>query len=231
MQLKEIRLLESKRLAELCREHVERYRRDPNSSDGRYCYELIRRAVWHTNEDWNYIHDLFYSRIAARIRSDFSQESDKTVDDLIQDTIIRFYQYVTPATWSKFPDIACLLAFIDKCAYSQLINFIRIEERKQRLGALWEGSPSFDIEETIQDQAIRARIWECVMKTCKDPYDELLAELIFVLDLKPREIAAQYPDEFADVSVVYAQKRNLKERLQRAPCMQQLWQEVHENDE
>ncbi len=231
MRQEELGHLSTDRLAELCAEQTRLFEKGA-ASDSRFCYELIRRAVFGIEGAWKAVDAQYRPWLRRKVARHY-QGNQADVEDLVQESLIRFHKYVTPESWSKFPDLARLLAFLGTCARNLTLNHLRdmrkLYRREQTLPQDKESSSPFgnNLERQIEtDREYRqwqTRVQACVSQKCKDPRDLLLAELRWVYDLRPSEIHAQHPDEFPSIPEVYKLVRNLKDRISRdADCTQLL---------
>jgi RNA polymerase sigma factor (sigma-70 family) len=231
MKTNEIPLLSTSKLADRCRENNEKYRHDPSSSDSRYCFELLRRAIWQVDEEaWDHVYKIYSKQIETKIRSRLDSASRETVEDLVQQTWARLYKNITPDTWQDFPDLPRLLSYMNRSAISVTIDHLRqLQRRREKIKLaeeLDENSQNNEPDTEVIQELLQKQLWRCIRQVCKDSDEKLLAELVWIYKLKPQAIAAEYPDKFDDAADVSRRKRNLKERLQRAPCMQRIWQEM-----
>lgn len=205
------------RLRENCYQNSQIYRRNPEQSDGTYCYELFRRAVHGDAEAWQILHDHYTSMIRKEVVSFAYDENE--VEDLVQDTWARVARYITAETWSRFPNLAHILSYLSKCAKSSGNDLVRRRHPygSQTVDSMVEMVDSSlpGPEETILTQEGGEHLWQKVLVHCKDQEDILLAEASWMHDLSPREIFALYPQRFADLKEVYKRKRNLLDRLRR----------------
>jgi DNA-directed RNA polymerase specialized sigma24 family protein len=233
MKREDISHLSLERLARLCAEHTQRFKAG-QASDGRYCYELLLRAARGVAAAWEAVHTQYHQSLLDKIRR-FSVDP-AIAEDLVQETWIKFSNALTP---SKFPNLAHALAYLDRCARSVALNYLRKSKRCQNLAdALLEHAQSnpsqthnpehhvLDRESERAHDRWRDRVWECVSRKCQDALDRRLAELRWGYDLLPREIQARHPDEFPSLPELYKRLRNLKDRIKRDPDCSTLLDEM-----
>ncbi|MCP4538974.1 MAG: sigma-70 family RNA polymerase sigma factor [Chloroflexi bacterium] len=229
MRQDEICRLSIDQLAKLCAEQTRLFETG-RTSDGRYCYELIRRAVLGISGAWEAMDAQYRPWLCRKIANRY-QDAPDDIKDLVQESLIRFHRYVTPDRWEKFPDLAHLLAYLGKCARSQILNHHRnITQQHKREQAFSEGerlprscitmagNPEHRVvtrESECEYYQWQERVRECVSRKCRNPHDWRLIELRWVYDLPPREIHARYPDEFPSLPELYKLIRNLKDRISR----------------
>jgi hypothetical protein len=58
-------------------------------------------------------------------------------------------------------------------------------------------------------------VWETLAELVQNETEHRVAELTWVYDLKPRQIQAAYPTQFASAAEVSQIKKNILKRLQR----------------
>jgi hypothetical protein len=66
-------------------------------------------------------------------------------------------------------------------------------------------------EELLQ----KDEFWQLIEKKAKDPKEYKVVYASFYLDLSPREILAEYQNEFSSIKEIYQHKANFLERLER----------------
>lgn len=196
----------------------------PDGSHEAFCFELFRRAIAEDNSlCWNYLHRQYYPLVRFWINR-FAPADQAAVDDLVQETLTTFLRAYTADKIAKAGGLSSVLAYLKSCAVSCVLQARRAEQRVA-LETDWDeesieaqtSTPS--PESTVSAEFNRQAIWAAVTDCCSDARDQLIARLVLVADLKPREIAQQYPQHFATVEEVYRVKRNLIDRLQRHPVL------------
>lgn len=204
--------------------------RQPDASHEAFCFELFRRALIEDSSlCWHYLHNQYYPLVRFWINR-FTPADQATVDDLVQETFTTFLRAYTADKIVKANGLGSVLAYLKSCAVSCVLQARRTEQRSA-LESDWDeesieaqtSTPS--LESTLSAKFNRQAIWAAVTDCCSDERDRLLARLVLVADLKPREITRQYPQHFATVDEVYRVKRNLLDRLQRHPVLRAM----HEN--
>ena len=70
-------------------------------------------------------------------------------------------------------------------------------------------------EEKIFTRERRIDLWHWLRQQLEDDQEYKVIHSSFVLGLKPREIAAQFPESFHDVQEVYRLKERVINRLRR----------------
>lgn len=195
----------------------------PDASHESFCFELFRRAIVRDcSLSWHYLYTQYYPLVRYWVSRQFSDTASYTLDDLTQDTFTAFWRFYTCDKLAQAKDLADVLAYLKKCATTTVIAAHRRAERdppqilyeQQVLDAQTAVPPT----ELAGLQRVNAqRLWELIEAKCKNEPERLIARLTFLSGLKPRDIAEQYVELFPNVEDVYRIKRNLLERLRRAP--------------
>jgi hypothetical protein len=68
---------------------------------------------------------------------------------------------------------------------------------------------------TPEDLLQKDEFWQMIEKKAKDPKEYKVMYASFYLDLSPREILAEYQNEFSSIKEIYQHKANFLERLER----------------
>jgi DNA-directed RNA polymerase specialized sigma24 family protein len=196
----------------------------PDGSHEVFCFELFRRAIAEDNSlCWQYLHRQYAPLVRFWINR-FAPADQAAVDDLVQETLTTFLRAYTADKIAQAGGLGSVLAYLKSCAVSCALQARRTEQRVA-LESDWDeesieaqtSTPS--LESIFSAKFDRQAIWAAVTDCCSDERDQLLARLVLVADLKPREVTQQYPQHFATVDDVYRVKRNLLERLRRHPVL------------
>ena len=190
--------------------------------DSRYCYELFRRAIRMNDERALERVLVQYQPLVARwVERWLSKHPSflsptEEVQDFIAQTFERFWISFTPAKLDKSQALAAVLRYMQMCVNGVLTDAWRKLHRLQLEQDMPEqrGEPS-DPEPTAEDLLQREEFWELIKRKSKDPREYTVIYASFHLALSPREILAEYPDEFGSVKEIYQYKANLLERLAR----------------
>ena len=202
-------------IATRCAEETARFRRQQRY-DSRYCYELFRCAILLEKQAaWDFLLSQFGPLVRHWIGNQVQQE------ELYQEVWFRFSQAVTPARWHKgdFPTLKRLLSFLRTIAIRQAIDAERERELERRAVSQLENELSHQSLSFPWQQATRQELAELIRARLKDDQEHWLVRLMFEYDMKPREIALEYPQYFEDVQTVYRVRDRLLERLKRDPTL------------
>lgn len=208
------------RLQQLCEENSEIYKKQKEASDDRFCYELIRRAVFNIEDASNRMYDIYYDWLLRKLKA-ISTQPTPDIEDVAQEAFVKFFTYVTPKTWSKFKSLAYVLAYLGQCGKSVLYTYWRkLAQQKKMLQAFPEDEDVVNGEETdrpmeenIEQDQFRHQVWECVVQNCQDAKDRFLAQQLWQYGRKPKEVARHFPNMFPQPVEIYKRKRNLVDRI------------------
>jgi DNA-directed RNA polymerase specialized sigma24 family protein len=222
MQFDEIRRLNNKRLSQYCQEQNERYKAEDDISDDRYCYELIRRAIFRIDDADIYFFEIYRPWVSNKIAVRCQREPE-LVADLTQEALLRFFKYVTPDTWNRFTGLPQLLAYLGKCGETSLLNHWRKVANRQKVEDAFTETEQLPAsahserptEGKVSEEHFTRLIWRCVQRNCKDLNDLFLAKQLWVYGMKPRELSRRHADRFPELTDIYKRKRNLLDRIKR----------------
>ncbi len=192
--------------------------------DPRYCYEIFRRAIVdRDNAAWDQVYRQYRPQLIRWVtRHTAYSGSGEEVDYFINRALEKMWTAIPASRFEKFSDLKSLLRYLQLCTQSVLLDHARTQARikfHQRV----------DLEraerETLNQPAERPNIgrvaerdfWTWLEGRMNDDGERSVLYASFVLDLKPREIFAHYPQLFADVREVYRLKENILGRLRRDP--------------
>jgi len=217
----EVNLLTNTELGEFCAENNEAYKQNKELSDERFCLELLRRAVFKIDGAINVVFNIYRELLQQKIKAIL--HDDDVVDDLVQETFIRFFTYVTPESWSKFKTLPHILAYMNRCSEAVTYNYLRenqTQERYLRLfkeyeESLTKGRNRRVLERQYEYEQFHTLVWQCIKRNCLDSLDLFLAQQLWEYGLQPKEVVKRYSEKFPKPIDVYKRKRNLIDRIKR----------------
>lgn len=198
------------------------YNQQPH--DPRYCFELFRRAICEGNEQaWERIYKVYHSLVTRWVRrhpSFFALEEEEQY--FVNRAFEKMWTAVTSEKWSNFHDLSALLRYLQLCVNGVMVDFGRQKELAKELSQLEveEGAEPVALESAVERRLMAAEtrraIWDRVNEQLKDEQERQVIYGMFILALKPREIASQYPQMFNGANEVYRVKENVINRLRRS---------------
>jgi RNA polymerase sigma factor (sigma-70 family) len=204
-----------------CRAEAQRRQRQ----EAGYCFELFRRALEGAEQDaWQSVSAQYHRLIlewvyAVRAPTDAIDEAE----DVAYEAIERFWRTLSgrcnPLA-GRFPHVGALLKYLQQCVVTTVLDRRRQARRDARRAALASAEaslregvpgPESEVIEGVDRSALLARVRAWVDANVSDPAEQLVLRLSYTDDLSPAEIAARFPDRFADAADV----RQIKERVLR----------------
>jgi RNA polymerase sigma factor (sigma-70 family) len=208
-------------LAQRCAQETDLYFTH-HDYDSSYCFELFRRAIQSNDERALEVVIVQYQPLVARWvdrwmgrHPDFAFVNEEA-QDFIAQAFERFWISFTPAKFDRSRNIADILKYLQMCVHGAIMDAWRKLRRlqlEQELGDDEQESsePAPTPEELLQ----KDEFWQLIRKKSKDPREYKVIYASFYLALSPREILAEYPNDFRDIKEIYQCKANLLERLGR----------------
>jgi hypothetical protein len=209
------------RLAQRCAVEQERYhQRLP--SDDRYCLALFLRAIHQRDElAWSLIYQQFAGTVLGWLRQHpcanrvLAQEESEA---FVTAAFRKFWLATAApdAATPRFLTLTSTLAYLRSCLNSAVLDEMRHLYARQREEPLEHISktPANDITHQSAQE-----LWTLIERALPQRRERLLVYLLFVLELKPREVARHAPKDFPTVQEVYRLARNILDRLRRNPAL------------
>jgi DNA-directed RNA polymerase specialized sigma24 family protein len=190
-------------------------------------YELFRRAILLRDEQaWATIHAHYRPLLASWARRCSGRVGiSESADDIADRALARAWVALTPASFSAFPTLGKLLAYLRTCVASTAIDWARGQMVAQRALTTVSASTDDTPEQIVLAGFDRAVFWQTVIGLAATEAERIVVVESFVYGRPPRDIQARHPQLFPDVAAVYGAKRNLFARLQRNREMQRLREE------
>lgn len=195
---------------------------DHQEYDSRFCFELFRRAIQNNDEHALEVVIVQYQPLVTRWVDRWMSKHpnflvfNEETQDFVAQAFERFWISFTPAKFDKSPNIAAVLRYLQMCANGACVDALR-KQRRIQMEREMEGKEQ-ELSEpspTPEDLLQQDEIWQLVRRKAKDHAEYIVIYASFFLALSPREILAEYPNEFRDIKEVYQHKANFLERLER----------------
>lgn len=202
-------------LVQHCSAQSERYfqRQD---SDPRYCYELLRRAIFDRNQQaWTMFYNQYRPLVASWVlRHPAFVQSGEEAQFFVNCAYEKFWAAMSPAKFEHFADLKSLLRYLQTCVHSVIVDQIRQHEHRSlplTMEAPQAGSGG------ALDKASREEFWRWLEARLHNEKERRVVYGSFFLELKPRELYAEFRQLFRDVGEVHRVKENVLARLRRDP--------------
>ena len=217
----ELQLMTVPDLAHRCAQETDFYFHHKNY-DSRYCFELFRRAIRNRDgQAWGVVVLQYEPLVAHWVGRWMSKHPDilqfnEETQDFVAQTFERFWVSFTPAKLEKSQSLAAVLRYLQMCANGALTDSWRKLRRLQiEQEAQEEEQELSEPDPTPEDLLQSDEFWQLIQKKAKDSKEYKVVYAYFYLDLSPREILAEYPNEFSSIKEIYQHKANFLERLER----------------
>lgn len=192
------------------------------ADDSQYCFELFRRALVEKDQQaWGYIYLQYRPLVRAWVeRHNAFPALGESAAYFVNRAFEKMWSAVPPEKFERFSDLKGLLRYLQMCVHSVIIDEVRRSERYRYAAGLDDaisapGTTTPSVERHVLQEVDRTKVWTCLEERMRSEKERLVLECAFVLDLKPRMIAARYPEIFRSVDEVYRVKQNLLARLRR----------------
>ncbi len=217
-------------LAQRCAVEQQHYHQHAPSDD-RYCLELFLRAIHQRDElAW----DLIYHQFSGTVVGWFHQHpcanrlrNQEEPDAYVTAAFRKFWLATASpgAVTPRFSTLASVLAYLRSCLNSVVLDEMRQIQSRQREEPL-EHSINTTAEEPVHQPPVQ-ELWTLIERALPDRRERRLVYLLFVLDLKPRDVVRLAPQDFPTAQEVYRLTRNVLDRLRRNPALR-AWTESSE---
>jgi DNA-directed RNA polymerase specialized sigma24 family protein len=198
--------------------------------DPRFCFELFRRAILQRNDlAWECVYAQYRSLVVRWLeRHPALPLSGEEAQFFLNRAFEKMWRGLTPEKFAMFEDLKSILRYLQMCAHSVVIDFLRRKEQKVLLDAVDEAEQMLVSEETaVEDQITneleKQKLWGWLEEQFNDEKERLAIYGIFVLGLKPAEVVGEYGRVFQNVKEVYRAKENVVARLRRSQEFKQIW--------
>jgi RNA polymerase sigma factor (sigma-70 family) len=223
--------LSSEEVARRCREEAGRHR----EQEVGYCFELFRRAL-ETQDEWawraiqeqyrnlilNWLQTAAHYRLAA-----------EEAEDLLQNTLEKFWRTLgnrrQAAIGERFAHIGALLKYLRQCAVTAHLDARRQTRRWERINQTLAREAETELDasgrtalfeqghiEYLHQEAQLQKVQRWIHSEVDDELEKLVLQLSYEQELKPADIAARYPQQFASVHEVRQIKERILKRARRA---------------
>jgi len=218
-------------VAHRCQKETERFFRRM-AADASACFELFRRAVVDQNEAaWDLILEQYRPLVAGWVeRHPAYATIDEDADPFVIHAFEKFWQAMAPQKFRSFSDLKALLSYLKMCVHSSVMDYLRTHKRSSmeielderivatavRTGIAYQTG----MEESVVQRVQADDLWRQIEGRLNDDRERLVIHCVFVQDLKPRRILAEYGHIFTDVKEIYRIKENVLTRLRRDQALQ-----------
>ena len=192
------------------------------SYDARFAHELFRRAlVEHDEIAWEHVYSHYSPLVESWVRrSGAFVGSGESSEFFVGAAFTKFWRAVSPERFATFATLAALLAYLQLCTSSVVIDSVRAQSWAEMVAddsLPTDQAPRGSVDDEAIDRVSSAEFWRYIGAQLHCDAERAVVLGSFVLGMKPSEICNQRPDLFAGVGDVYNIKRNVLSRLSRNP--------------
>jgi hypothetical protein len=204
-------------LAYRCRIETSRYLNN-QTHDPRYGYELFRRALeephkLESKQAWGFVQAQYKPLAVKWVRKHWRFKLiNQLPDKFAEDGLHRMWEVFakSPGKFTKedFPALARLLGYLRMCVWSAINSYPLAPQGDSEV-------PEIAVTMPVDLDLITSQSWQCIQERLKKDIERIVAFESFINERVPREIAAIYPQLFADVKEVHRVKDTMLKRFRR----------------
>lgn len=186
------------------------------------CYQLFELAFTERNTmAFKCVYDIFEPQARRWVyrHPDFSN-TNEDANYFAHTAFVNMYLNIRKYGLDRFANVQALMAFLKTCVFSTVKQAIR-ENRKVIFNI--EDVTMFKSDQPILSKNIEfMEIWKRIIVLIPDETDRLLVHYSFVLDMKPSEIAAKYPETWSDARTVTVALYRIRRILRKDQMLRRL---------
>jgi hypothetical protein len=214
-------------LATRCAEETEKFsRRQPAANE--FCFELFRRALAEgVEEAFTRIYQV-YERLVLNwvYRNPRFQKTGENAEYFVNSAYSKFYFAVRGPKFERFDTVSALLMYLKLCVQTAIAQYMRDHQKQTPISTDDPDNP-IDAPDPQQEKSLgrevdAAELWVVVCRLLPAPEDQVLARLVFTLDMKPAEIMAAYPGRWANEREISVALYRIRRLLRRDPEIRRL---------
>ncbi len=191
-------------------------------------YDLFRQAiVERSGEAWAVLYERYYPLLVKwSLQYGNTTQCGESAADIASWAMERAWSALTPARFARFGNVSALLAYLRSCVTAAMIDASRAAAARERAYQSIELRMVASPEQIALEACFKSELWQALADLALPPDEWIVLYESYFLMLAPRDILQRHPEQYADVAVVYAIKRNLIGRLERSTALQQLYREM-----
>ena len=191
-------------------------------------YELFRQAiVEHVDSAWTLIYQTYSPLVFSWVLNHpcFWQTGEEAAY-FVNRAFEKMWSALTPEKFDRAAGLPSLLKYLQICVHSVIIDAVRKANHHRR--ATSNSDDEFAAEDALQaverilEEMWQAEMWERIRRRLS-PREEQALFYRFFCGLKPRQICAWFPQEFATVDEIYITLQNVLNRLRRDQELKHYW--------
>lgn len=203
-------------LVQRCVEETEKFNRR-RESDSRFCFELLRRALADQSaEALTRVYQVYERQVLGWVYNHrgFGRTGEEA-DYFAHAALSAFYFALRGPRFTRFDSLPKLLSYLKLCVHSAVAQYLR-DQRPDTTEQLEAVDRPADLPDP-SERAEAAELWQHICRLLPDADDQRLARLVFIQDLKPRQIVAEQPEGWASEREVTLAIYRLRRLLRADP--------------
>jgi hypothetical protein len=191
------------------------------------CLDVFRLAIVVGDQHaWRELHRRYQRHVSGWCRQ-ASAGAPADIEELVNLTWQRFWQYFTAEKLESATTIAAVLQYLKLCAGSVVVDAVRARAKETALRRASEDAADAvpASKDSALDHSERMDLWRIVECHTRDAQERAVMVLRYRLGLRAAEVQERRPDIFPTVADVYRVNRNVLERLRRSPAMRAWYDE------
>lgn len=207
-------------LARRCAEETDKFNRR-RESDSRFCFELLRRALAEQSaEALTRVYQVYERQVLGWVyhHRSFARTGEEA-EFFAHAALSTFYFALRGARFARFDSLPRVLSYLKLCVHTAIAQYLR-DQRPDRTEQLEAVERAADLPEP-EARAEAAELWQHICRLLPDERDRGLARAVFVQDLKPRQIVAEQPGQWASEREVTLALYRIRRLLRADPELRQ----------
>lgn len=184
-------------------------------SDTRYCFELFRRALAERNNDaLNAVYEVYRLFLERSAQRHPLLERTNEIPEYFGLAAFRSFQFaIRPEKFSNFTTLPQILRYLAACVDTSIKQHVRRFQQDELFEPEQDPGYTPDFEEQIRAQ----KLWELIREILEDDSSILLAQCVYVYQMKPLEIVEHYSQLWPTTNHVRVHAQNIKRKLHNNP--------------
>lgn len=175
--------------------------------DDQFCFELLFRALGQQLEDALTRVYQVYLPLAIYWAENHPRflQTRYPADEFATIGMSNFFFATRAEKFRRFPNVPALMGFLKMCIGSEIAQHLRKSSRVTGLsGNMTSPAPS---------DTLFAQIWQRICDLLPDPLDQVLANCVFVQELKPAEIVTTHGQYWSTPREISVALQRIRRRL------------------
>ncbi len=184
-------------LAIRCTQETDQFNRR-QSSDPSFCFELLRRALADgSSEAFTYVYQNYERQVINWVYSHPKfEQTGESAEFFASQALRSFYFALRGDKFDRFPSLPQILSYLKLCVHTAVAQYLRDQQPHVTTPLL--DTHRLVYQPDLGTRAVASELWQHICSLLPEDRDRLLARLVFVQGLKPREIVVALPARWRD---------------------------------